>query len=178
MVGVAPRQLVERHLAEGAGGAPTLRDVPPIELLLPPFGVHLVETVGDSEPPRGFAVDGDGHVHALHEADGLAGLLRSGVQLDPLALILVVARYRLPALTGVWPVNLVTSLTDLDPASVAVSPPLDLVVDDGDTAFTTEVHTPRADGRVHVRLDRWRLATGAASLDGDVLLDVTVPGAP
>jgi hypothetical protein len=90
----SPRRLVDSYLAREHGGGWALREVPPIELFLPPQGPHVVEAGGarDGAPPRGFAV-ADGAVHDLGGADGLERFLRGpGAALDPLPLILLVAR--------------------------------------------------------------------------------------
>jgi len=169
-----PRRLVESRL----GGRVPLRAVPPLELFLPPAGPHVVEAAGDDGPPHGFAVAG-GAVYDLGDPIGLDEFLRGpGTALDPLPLVLLVARYRLPALVGASPVRLVTSAAELHPAVATPGVPLDLSREDGAIAFTTQFCAADADGTVRVGVDRWRLSAGDdARLEGRRLQRAVLAGA-
>ncbi len=175
----AARRLVAEHLdrARPAGDrtAGSLRDVPPIELFLPPAGPQLVEETAGDAPPHGFAV-ADGVLYDLGEERGVLAFLRGpGVALDPLALVLVVARYRLPALVGGGPVLLVTAPSELHPAVAGPDVPVDLSRDGDAIVFTTQAWLPAAGGGTLVAVDRWRLVIGgAAALDGEALRRTTV----
>ena len=161
-----PRRLVDSRL----GGGRPLREVPPVELFLPPAGPHVVEVAGDDGPPHGFAVAGAA-VYDLADPIGLDEFLRGpGTALDPLPLVLLVTRYRLPALVDASPVRLVTSAAELHPSVAAAGVPVDFSREDGAIAFTTQFSAAAPDGSVRVGVDRWRLAAGDdALLEGRTL---------
>jgi hypothetical protein len=143
--------------------------LPPIELLLPPGGPRVVEALGADGRTRGFAIAGD-DVHDLSDPGGFERFLRGpGAALDPLTLILLAARYRLPAIAGGEPLRLVTSAAELHPSVPAGAIPVDLVRDGAGFAFTTEFRAT-GDGVLRVGVDRWHMATGpAAALGGRAL---------
>jgi len=172
----ADRRLVAEHLdREQTAAAWALRAVPPIELFLPPGGPLVVEATSGDAPPRGFAV-ADGVVHDLGEDAGALAFLRGpGAALDPLTLIVVLARYRLPAIVGGGPVLLVTAPTELHPAVAGPAVPVDLTRDGAAIVFTTQVWLPAGGDAMVVGVDRWRLVAGDdAALAGEVLRRVTV----
>jgi hypothetical protein len=114
-----------------------VREVPQAELLLPLDGPRVLETAGTDGRVLGFALAG-ATLFELHDEQGLLAFLRDvGGALDPLALILLVTRYRLPGLVGAEHV-------ELDPAGLTVDGPA--------IAFATDAGGAR---------DRWRLVTGS-----------------
>ena len=157
-------------MGRDAAGAPAWREVPAIELLLSP-GVRVLEA-----PPapgafarRGLAIAADGSTWDLNDDAGCRGFLRAfGPALDPLAVALVLVRYRVPDLIGEPSARLATGPADLAPALRDARLPLGLGVEPGRVAFTTAF---AAGGRAGA--DRWVAATGdAASLRGEPLARV------
>jgi hypothetical protein len=119
--------------------AATVREVPQAELLLPLDGPRVFETAGPDGRVLGFALVG-ATLFELHDEEGLRAFLHdAGGALDPLALILLVTRYRIPALVGAEQVELA---------------PAGLAVEGSAIMFATD------SGGV---LDRWRLVTGSGA---------------
>jgi hypothetical protein len=101
----AARERIAGALLRAATAAP-LRDVPQAELLLPLDGPRVVEATGADGRVLGFALVG-ATLFELHDGDGLLAFLREGARgLDPLALVLLVCRYRLPVLVDAEPIEL------------------------------------------------------------------------
>jgi hypothetical protein len=135
-------------------GEPVFREVPPIELLLPPGGPRILEAPRAHGPPRGVLVLQDGSSRELNSAEGTAAFLREAAPgLDPLAVVLTLVRYRLPEQVGARAARLATGKEDLDPADRRL--PLGLAVDGDRIAFTAAYDDPAG-------ADRWTAVRGAA----------------
>jgi hypothetical protein len=137
-------------------GEPLFREVPPIELLLPPGGPRVVEARGGEGPPQGILVLEDGSSRDLNSAEGTEAFLREAAPgLDPLAVILTLVRYRIPEHVGARAARLATREEDLDPALARPGLPLGLAVDGDRIAFTAAYDDPAG-------ADRWTAVRGAA----------------
>jgi hypothetical protein len=131
-----------------------VREVPPIELLLPPGGPRVLEVSGGDGPPQGILLLGDGSSWHLNAPNGEEALLsRVAPGLDPLAVVLTLVRYRIPELAGARSARLATRPEDLGPADAAAGTPLGLAVDGNRISFTAAYGD---------RADRWTAVTGAA----------------
>jgi hypothetical protein len=134
----AVRRRLAGALLRAAAGA-EVRDVPQAELLLPLDGPRVLEIAGADGRMLGFALVG-ATLFELHDEQGLQAFLHDvGGALDPLALILLVGRYRLPALVGAEQVDVV---------------PDGLAVEGRAILFATDSGGVR---------DRWRLVTGSGA---------------
>jgi hypothetical protein len=168
-----PRELVERLLSSVAltGQAWEVRDVPGVELLLPPGGPAVIEATADGTTPQGLLVLGDGNSLHLNTEEGTDEFLgRIAPQLAPLAVVLILARYRIAQLSGQPTVRLATRGDDLDPRIAAAGVPLGLEVDGDRITFT--IAFPGG-------ADRWTAVRGATpSLTGEALARVPAGAAP
>jgi hypothetical protein len=146
-------ELVARHLDAGDRA---VREVPSIELLLPPGGPRVVEVQGGDGPPQGILLLGDGSSWHLNAPDGAdAFLSRVAPGLDPLAVVLTLLRYRIPELVGARSARLATREDDLDPSLARAGVPLGLEVNGDRIVFTGAYGGERAGA------DRWTAVTGA-----------------
>jgi hypothetical protein len=176
MPGDLPRELVERLLSSVAlGGRPwDVREVLPIELLYPPGGPRVLEATAGGATPQGLLVLDDGSSVHLNSEDGTEEFLsRVAPALAPLAVVLTLARYRIPQVLGQPAVGLATNAGDLDPAIAGAGIPLGLDVDGNRIAFTT------AFGGDGAGADRWTAVRGdPPSLSGEELARVPAGAAP
>lgn len=154
MDGDLARRIVARHLDPTAVGS--AREVPAIELFLPPSGVHVFEARTDSSIPQGVTALDDGTSWHLNDTDGSAEFLRRvAPRMDPLSVVLTLIRYRISELLGTGSVRLATRPDDLDPMLKGSDIPFSLVVEPGGISFTTASRTGETAGA-----DRWTATIG------------------
>jgi hypothetical protein len=144
-----------------------MRELPQVELLLPPGGPRVVEALpAEGAVPVGVLVRDDGDPLRLNDAAQSDAFLRDVAPgLAPLAVALILVRYRIATLLGEPSVRLATGPGDLDPSLRDRGIPLDLAVDGDRIAFTTgfaDAWTGRAGA------DRWAVVRGpGAALHGE-----------
>jgi hypothetical protein len=147
----------------------TMRELPQVELLLPPDGPRVIEArAAETAVPVGVLVRDDGSPLRLNEAADAEAFLRDvAPALAPLAVGLTLVRYRIAALLGEPSVRLATGPDDLHPSLRERGIPLDFAVDGDRIAFTTgfaDAWTGRAGA------DRWTVVRGPdAALHGEPL---------
>jgi hypothetical protein len=139
-----------------------VREVPPREFVLPEGSPRIFEAQrhlpGALTRVRGIAMLPGGRSFHLNDETGFAGFLgATEPRPDPLALAMLLARYRAPELLGEWPVELVTDEAQLDPG-LPPGAPLELVADADVVEFTTQFRSPTEGGAVLLGLDRWRVS--------------------
>jgi hypothetical protein len=145
----------------------TMRELPQVELLLPPDGPRVVEALpAEGAVPVGVLVREDGSPLRLNDATDSDAFLRDvAPRLSPLAVALTLVRYRIATVLGQPTVRLATGPGDLHPSLRERGLPLDLAVDGDRIAFTTgfaDAWTGRAGA------DRWTVVRGAgAALHGE-----------